>query len=115
MVLADGIIEAPELETLYRIGIDNYGLTPEEISQAIRESGTSFIEPQSLKAKIQFLHDMCSIALADGITDDSEIALLKKYIIKMGFHHENADAIATVMFESVKNGKSVNDILSQIQ
>lgn len=115
MVLADGIIEAPELETLYRIGTENYGLSPEEINQAIREAGTSFIEPQSMKDKIQFLHDMCRIALADNVIDDSELALLRKYIIKMGFLPENADEITSFMIESVRSGKSVTEILNLIQ
>ena len=38
MVLADGIIDARELEVLYRIGRDTYGIPAEEINNAIRES-----------------------------------------------------------------------------
>ena len=115
MVLADGIIEAKELETLYRIGTENYGLTLEQITEAIKESGTSFISPQSLEDKIQTLYNMSRIAWADGVIDESEINLLKRYIIKMGFQTEHADEIASFMLESVKEGKSVPEILSQIQ
>ena len=31
MVLADGIVHPKEMETLYRIGLENYGLTEDEI------------------------------------------------------------------------------------
>lgn len=115
MVLADGIIEAKELETLYRIGRENYGLTLEEITQAIKESGTSFIAPQSLEDKIRTLYDMCKIAWADGEIDESELNLLKKYIVKMGFEPKNTDDITSFMLESVKEGHTVTEILSQIQ
>lgn len=115
MVLADGIIEAKELETLYRIGTESYGLSPEEITQAIKESGTSFISPQTLEGKIHMLYDLCQIAWADGVIDDSEINLLKKYILKMGFIPENADEITSFMLESVQQGRSLSEILSQIQ
>lgn len=115
MVLADGIIEAKELETLYRIGTENYGLTLEQITEAIKESGTSFVSPLSLEDKIQTLYDMCRIAWADGVIDESETNLLKKYIIKMGFQPENADAISSFMLDSVKQDKTVSEILSQIQ
>lgn len=33
MILADGIIDAKEMETLYEIASRNYGLTPEDKSQ----------------------------------------------------------------------------------
>ncbi len=115
MVLADGIIEAKELEMLYRIGTENYGLTLEQITEAIKESGTSFVSPQSLEEKIQTLYDMCRIAWADDVIDESETNLLKKYILKMGFQTENADGITSFMLESVKQGKTVSEILSQIQ
>lgn len=115
MVLADGIIEATELETLYRIGTENYGLSPEEINHAIKEAGTSFIEPQSMRDKIRFLHDMCCIVLADNKIDESELVLLRKYVIKMGFLPEHVEEIISFMLENVKNGKSVTEILTQIQ
>lgn len=115
MVLADGIIEAKELETLYRIGTENYGLTLEQITQAIKESGTSFVSPQSLEDKIRTLYDMCQIAWADGVIDESEINLLKKYVVKMGFQPENANEITSFMLDRVKQGKNVTEILNEIQ
>jgi len=39
MVLADGIVHPKELEALYRIGIEIYGLTEEEISKSEVSSG----------------------------------------------------------------------------
>ena len=78
MVLADGIIDARELEVLYRIGRDTYGIPAEEINNAIRESGTSFLTPGTLNEKVTLLYHLAEIALADEDLEDSEKALLQK-------------------------------------
>lgn len=114
MVLADGIIDARELETLYRIGTEQYGLTQEEITATVRDAGTSFIMPTELSDKIRFLYNMAQIACADGEIDNTEIDLMKRYIRKMNFAEENINAIADYMFDSVKEGKSINSILMHI-
>lgn len=114
MVLADGIIDSLELQTLYEIGVKDYGLTPEEILEAVRDSGTSFSIPESFDGKIRLLHDMAKIAWADGSIDDTERRMLKKYIIKAGFQPENADAISEYILESVHNGMDAEEITRQI-
>lgn len=54
MILADGIIDAREMETLYRIGREEYGISQKEIDLAIKESGTPFHCPEDLPGKISF-------------------------------------------------------------
>ena len=113
MVMADGIVEAKELETLYRIGKENYELTEQEINEAIVSSGTSFIAPTSIKEKISILYEMSQIAWADGTIDDSEKNLLQKYAIRMGFKEENSQEIATFMLDQVKAETALETILSE--
>ena len=62
MVLADGIIDAKELETLYKIGIEQYGLSQSEITATVRDAGSSFVMPNTLAGKIRFLYNMAQIA-----------------------------------------------------
>lgn len=114
MILADGIIDARELETLYKIGIEQYHLTQEEITAVVRDAGSSFILPTTLQGKVQFLYNLAMIALADGTVDPEEKALLNKYITRMGFEDANADGIAEFLFESIRNDKSFNEIMSMI-
>lgn len=114
MVLADGIIDAKELEKLYEIGTEQYGLTLSEITETVREAGTSFIMPKTLDDKIGFLYNMAQIAYADGEIDSTERELLKKYISKMNFSEENIDGIADFMFDAVKNNISKEEIITSI-
>lgn len=114
MVLADGVIDARELETLYKIGIEQYGLTQSEIIDTIKNAGSSFLVPSTLEGKIRFLFNMVQIAYADGEVDASEEALLKKYIAKMEFADENIDGIADFLLDAVKNGITEKDIISSV-
>jgi uncharacterized tellurite resistance protein B-like protein len=114
MVLADGIIDARELEVLYRIGRDTYGIPAEEINNAIRESGTSFLTPGTLNEKVTLLYHLAEITLADEDLDDSEKALLQKYALKMGFIEENAGKIADWLLEQARQKKSLEQVLNEI-
>ena len=114
MVLADGVIDARELETLYRIGIEQYGLTQAEITATVRDAGSSFIMPDTLAGKVRFLFNMAQIAYADGEVDTTERELLKRYITKMEFAEENIDGIANFLLDSVKNGVTEEEILNSV-
>lgn len=111
MILADGVIDAKELEMLYKIGTDNYGLTQDEITCTVRDAGTSFVVPQSISDKITMLYELTQIAWADGTIDPSEIQLLRKYTQKMGFDEDNVNAIVNLLIQNVKEGVSADDFI----
>lgn len=114
MVMADGIVSAKELETLYRIGRENYGLSTEEINKAIVSSGTSFLVPEEAEEKVRILYEMAEIAWADGDIDPTERNLLRRYATRLGFMEENAEAIADFMLQQVKEGKSFEEVKQAI-
>lgn len=114
MVISDGIVESKELETLYRIGQENYHLSPEDITKYISSVGTSYSVNDNIEIQIGILYEMAEIAWADGVIDDSEKRLLSRYAIRFGFAKENADTIADFMLEQVKNGVSKKDVINLI-
>jgi len=114
MVIADGVVEAKELETLYRIGRENYHLTSEEINKNVVTAGTSFVAPEKMEDRISILYEMAEIAWADGIIDDTEKSLLAKYALRLGFQEENADDIAEYMLHQVKEGVTLAEVINQI-
>lgn len=111
MILADGVIDVKELETLYRIGKEQYGLTEKEINQAVLQNGNSFTVPENIDSKIKLLYNLATIAWADGVLEDTERNLMRKYISRLGFLDENIDAIAEFIFNSVKEGKTIDETL----
>lgn len=114
MILADGIIDVEELNTLSRIGEEKYAITPDQISRFIRETNINTIYPESLEDKVSLLYQLGEIAWADGHIDETETALLKKYIIKLGFALDNVQEIADFILEQVKNNVSEKDVINKI-
>lgn len=114
MVMADGVVEAKELETLYRIGRENYHLTPEEINTNVVSAGTSFVAPEKMDERISILYEMAEIAWADGQIDDTEKSLLARYAVRLGFKEENASDIADFMLQQVREGMSQKDVIQKI-
>ena len=111
MVVADGIVDIKELEALYKIGEEQYNLTPNEINKAVLNNGSSFVVPENLDSKIKFLYNMATIAWADGVLEETEIQLMYRYIIRLGFLDENKDAIAKFIFDAVNQGKTIEETL----
>ena len=114
MILADGVIDTRELETLYRIGTESYGLKPEEITNSIKDAGTSFIFPKDFKEKIRFLYELSQIAWADGIIEDSELNLIKSYAVRMGFEEQNSSDITEYLLSKAKDNTPFDDVISEI-
>ena len=114
MVLADGIIDAAEMETLFKIGQENYGITSNQINELIRDTDTSISYPDTLEDKVRFLYELAEIAWADGSIDNSELRLLEKYIVNMGFEESNSKAIANFMLNEVKDKVTVEEVIKKI-
>lgn len=114
MVLADGVIDRRELETLYRIGTLEYGLSPEEIAESIKTAGTSFILPTHIEDKIALLYQMAQICVSDNEVDETEICLFNRYALRMGFEKENIDAIRTFLIDEAQKGTLQKDVISTI-
>lgn len=114
MVMADGIVEARELEVLYRIGRENYNISPEEINKMIVSAGPSFTVSTKMEERISILYEMSEIAWADGVIDESEVALLARYAVKFGFKEQNARGIAEFMIQQIKDGVKLEDVVKKI-
>ncbi|MBO7566780.1 MAG: TerB family tellurite resistance protein [Bacteroidales bacterium] len=114
MVMADGIVEARELEVLYRIGRENYGISPEEINKMVMTAGSSFVAPTRIEDRISILYEMAEIAWADGIIEESEVVLLARYAVRFGFKEENSRKIAEFMIQQVNDGVKLQDVIQKI-
>lgn len=114
MIVADGDVAITELDELYRIAREHYGLTQEEINAAILSGGSAFYIPEQDEEKIKYLYDLALIAAADGI-EDSELLLLKKYALKFGFLEENIDELVNVLLDYAQKKIPVQELLNSIK
>jgi uncharacterized tellurite resistance protein B-like protein len=114
MVMADGVVEAKELETLYRIGMENYHLSSEEINQTVVSAGTSFVAPDKIEERIEILYEMAEIAWADGAIDDTERSIITRYVVRLGFKEENAQNIMEYMLQQVRDHIGKEETIREI-
>ncbi len=114
LALSDSEFDPKEKELLYKIGLE-YGITEDTINNIVVTSGLSPVLPETLEDKIHYLYDLTRMAWADGIIEESEKALLRKYILLFGFHEENAESIMEYFLQNVKEGKAIEQIINEIK
>lgn len=114
MIMADGIVHPKELETLYRIGIETYGLTQDEITQSVVSAGKTMVIPESPEEKIGLLYEMALVAWADGELEESERKLLKRYALLYGVEDEKADELVEYLLNRAKDNVKEEDIIKEL-
>ena len=114
MVLADGIIHPKEMEALYRIGLQNYGLTEEEITEGVKSAGVSSAIPELPEEKIAILYEMAIIAWADDELEESERNMLRRYASMYGVNEENIDELVDFLLEKAHNKVDEKEVIKEL-
>ena len=114
MVMADGIVHPKEMETLYRIGLKNYGLTEKEIDESVKDAGVTSIIPDLLEERIAVLYEMAIIAWADGVLEESERNMLRRYAAMYGVNEENIDELVDFLLNQAKENADEKEVIRQL-
>ena len=114
MVMADGIIHPKEMETLYRIGLENYGLTESEIDESIKSAGVSTTIPELPEERIAVLYEMALIAWADGELEESERNMLRRYASLYGVNEASIDELVDFLLDKAKNNVDEQEVLKEL-
>lgn len=114
MVIADGIVHPKELETLYRIGIESYGLTEEDIVKSIVSAGKTSVIPELPEERIGLLYEMALIAWADGVIEESERNMLRRYAILYGIEENNVNELVDYLLAKAKDNISEKEIIKDL-
>ena len=114
MVMADGIVHPKEMETLYRIGLENYGLTESEINESVKSAGVSSVIPELPEERIAVLYEMAIIAWADGELEESERNLLRRYAVMYGVNEANIDELVDFLLDKAKNNVEEKDVINEL-
>lgn len=113
MVVADNKTDPKEMELLYQIGRD-YGVTNDEINDAIINSKVDLYSPVDVEEKIRFLYHMARIAWIDGEVVKPEKDLLKQTASRFGFLDENLDGIADFLLKKAEVNTPIEDVIKEI-
>ena len=115
MVIADGIAHPKELETLYRIGTENYGLTLDEMAISVKGHGAATPIPEEEEERIGLLYEMALIANADGEIDDTERKLLLRYAQAYNVAEEEIGNLVDFLFKKAKENADKADVVNELK
>lgn len=113
LALSDEEFDISERKVLYSIGIE-HGISPEQINELILTTNIKPAIPDTLDGKVKCLYDLVRMAWADGKIEPGERDIIRKCVIRYGFLTENADQIVDYFIKSVKENKSKEDIVNEI-
>ncbi len=114
MVMADGVIQPGEMEAIYRIGTENYKLTPAEIAENLRESNVEPFIPQLPEDRIRSLYDLAIVAWADGKLAESERSLLRRYCVLYEVDEANIDELTDFLLNEAHNNESFENVINKL-
>ena len=114
MVMADGIAHPKEMETLYRIGLENYGLTEDEINENVKSAGVSTLIPELPEERISILYEMAVIAWADGELEGSERNMLRRYASMYGVNDESIDELVDFLLDKAKDNVDEKEVINEL-
>jgi len=115
MAICDEDFSALELKMLYKFA-EERGVTAKNLDEILLNPIDSRNTlPNVLEEKIDYLYDLSVMIWADNEIDDNERSALEKYIKLFGFVDENIVALADYFLESVKQGKTKNEIINELQ
>ena len=115
MVMADGTADPKEMTTLYRIGLENYGLTQEEMSEVISQGVVSTSIPELQTERIKLLYQMSIIAWADGVIEESEHNLLQKYALRFGVKEDKTKELIDFLLAKVQENVGEDEIIKYFE
>ena len=115
MVMADGIALQKEIETLYRIGKDNYKLSLEDMNNYLREGSYQAFVPENEEEKLVILYNLALVAWADGSVCDEEMQLLEKYAKRFGVSEEYTERLINLILEVAEEDQGFEKVVNQLK
>ncbi len=114
IALADGDFSELEMKMLYDFAAER-GVPKSHLDKILIAGHTTVnLIPKTLREKIAYLHDFTVMIWADTIVTVDERVALEKYISRFGFLDENITSLANYLIDAVKDGKTKQDIIDQL-
>ncbi len=111
---ADGHVSIEESELLQKIA-KHIGISKEQAQEIIdNPKGYAINPPVSKEERFRRLVNLVEMVNADGVFDDDEIALLRKYGVALGFSDEDILDAIDATINGMEDGKSEDEIVESL-
>jgi hypothetical protein len=109
IALADGSLDAPEMEFLQHIAKE-LGHTPEEVEDVMANiKELPFTPPSSKEDRFYQMYNLIRMVLADDIVEPNEITWSRRFAIGLGFPHGKVDTIINGLIDIQQKGGDKHD------
>ena len=103
LAFADGKLEKNEITAIAAFAARE-NVDVEEVQKMLDgKDNVDFVPPQSEEDKIQYLHDLVLLMIADGNINENEYALCKAVADQFGYREEVIDALLEKIIEDIQN------------
>ena len=110
IALVDGKVDDAELALIRKIA-KKLSITDEECQQIIENPTTYYTTPPSDKEeRAERFYRLIKMVFADGIVDDSEVKLVDRYAVAIGYPTDKSTQITTAVIEASKEELSLEKV-----
>jgi len=114
MAMTDGDFSPSEWKMLYKFA-EERGILREELDNILLTPNGIIAIPETIEERIEHLYDLSKMIWADNKVTEDEKRTLMKYCKKFEFLEENIEELSNYMIDSVKQGKSKEEILNELK
>ncbi len=114
IAMTDGDFSPEEWKMLYRFGTER-GVSKEQLDEILLSTSGTIEIPSTIEKRLEYLYDFSRMIWTDGKVTEDEVIALKKYCKKFEFLDENIEDLSNYLLESVKNGKTKEEILNELK
>ena len=103
LAFADGKLEKNEITAIAAFAARE-NVDVEEVQKMLDgKDNVTFIPPQTEEDKIQYLHDLVLLMIADGTISEKEYELCKAVADQFGYREEAIDILLKKIIEDIQN------------
>jgi len=113
LAMVDGDFNPLEWKMLYKFAQDR-NIEKSSLDKILLDPVGEIEIPQKIETRIEYLYDFAKLIWADGKVTEDERNTLKKFCRKFEFLDENIDKLSEYLLKSVKEGKSKEEILNEL-
>ena len=114
MASADGSIDEVEINFLQKIA-KKYGVDQDEVQHIIdNPNNYAFTPPANKTDRHAQLLNLVIMMMIDGVIDDNEMAMVRKFAIGLGYHMAKVDKVIKMAIECVSKNIDEDDAIEAL-
>ncbi len=113
MAMTDDDFSPEEWKMLYQFANER-GISHQELDKILLSTTGDLTIPKTIEKRIEYLYDLARMIWADGKVTEDEKRTLSKYCKKFEFLDENIPELTKYLLDAVKEGKTKEEILNEL-